>query len=85
MRFVEVWQAGSLSKVPPLEVHLAPWMEGEFIGLLPMFQPKAHGLILLEKGLELFSLLVSNSIRKRIEIVILFVVDFGFVRKSATL
>ena len=29
------------------KVHLAPWLEGEFVGLLPMFQPKAHGLILL--------------------------------------
>ena len=73
-----MWQVGSLSKVPPLEVHLAPWMEGEFIGLLPMFQPKAHGLILLEKGLELFSLLVFNSIRKTIGTVILIVVGFDF-------
>ena len=56
MSFVEVWQAGSLSKVLALEVHLAPWLEGEFVGILPMFQPKAHGLILLGKGLKLFSL-----------------------------
>ena len=81
-----MWQAGSLSRDPPLEVHLAPWLEGEFVGLLSMFQPKAHGLILLGKRLELFSLfLVSNSIRKRIGIVILFVIGFGFVRKSTTL
>ena len=57
MSFVEVWQAGGLSKVPPLEVHLAPWIDGEFVGLLPMFQRKADDLILLEKGLEVFSLL----------------------------
>lgn len=56
MSFVEVWQTGSLSRDPPLEVHLAPWLEGEFVGLLPKVQPKAHGLILLGKGLELFSL-----------------------------
>ena len=56
MSFVDVCQEGSLSRDPPLEVHLAPWMEGEFVGILSMFQPKSHGLILLEKGLELFSL-----------------------------
>ena len=61
MSFVEVWHAGSLSKVPPLEVHLAPWLEGEFVGLLLMFQPKAHGLILLGKELELFSLFGFQS------------------------
>ena len=85
MSFVEVWQAGSLSKVPPLEVHLAPWLEGEFIGLLPIFQPKAHDLILLEKDWNYSLYLVSNSIRKMIGIVILFVVGFGFVRKTTTL
>ena len=82
MSFLEVWHAESLSRDPPLEVHLAPWLEGEFVGLLPMFHPKAHGLILLEKDWNYSLYLVSNSIRKMIGIVILRVVGFVLIRKE---
>ena len=69
MSFLEVWHAESLSRDPPLEVHLAPWLEGEFVGLIAHVPAKVSWPnstwkrignilficfpILLEKGLEL--------------------------------
>ena len=55
------------------------------VGLFTKFHPKSHGLFLLEKGLELFTLFGFQFYQKRIGIVILFVVGVGFVRKNTTL